>query len=157
MDSPLDSLRNFQIYIAVRGSPCPVLPLFIFLLTGKDAHHGLELPLLNFTSLLFYTWKALPSKKPDAFYLHLSTCLPEDSANTAPSNFVSLWPKLFSQISKDAHTSTLQLYVHMNVCILDEYTSAYFCVFPFKISCVYFYAYLFQNHSLPHRQSFWSI
>lgn len=89
LDSPLDSLRNFQIYIAVRGSPCAVLPLFIFLLTGKDAHHGLELPLLNFTSLLFYTLKTLPSKKPDVFYLHLSTCLPEDSANTAP-NFVPL-------------------------------------------------------------------
>ena len=151
---PLDSLRNFQIYIAVRGSPCPILPLFIFLLTGKDAHHALEFSLLNFTSFLFYALKTLPSKKLDVFYLHLSTCLPENSANTFPSNFVSLRARLFSHIPKDAHTSTLQLYVHMNVCILDEYTSAYFCVFPFKISCVYFYAYLFQNHSLPHRQSF---
>ena len=151
---PLDSLRNFQIYIAVRGSPCPILPLFIFLLTGKDAHHALEFSLLNFTSFLFYALKTLRSKKLDVFYLHLSTCLPENSANTFPSNFVSLRARLFSHIPKDAHTSTLQLYVHMNVCILDEYTSAYFCVFPFKISCVYFYAYLFQNHSLPHRQSF---
>ena len=65
--SPLDSLRNFQIYIAVGGSPCPILLLLVFRLTGKGAHHGLELSLLNPTSIFFYLLKALPIKKPVVF------------------------------------------------------------------------------------------
>lgn len=65
--SPLDSLRNFQIHIAVGGSPCPILLLLVFLLTGKGAYHGLELSLLNPTTIFFYLLKALPIKKPFVF------------------------------------------------------------------------------------------
>ena len=124
----LDSLRNFQIYIAVRGSPCPILPLFIFLLTGKDAHHALELSLLNFTSLLFYALKTLTNKKLDVFYLHLSTCLPENSANTLPSNFVSLRSKLvrFLRMHTLQHFSCMYIWMYVFWMTIHQHIYVYF-------------------------------
>ena len=128
LGSPHQRLRNFQIYIAVRGSPCPILRLFIFLLIGKDAHHALELSLLNFTSLLFYALKTLTNKKLDVFYLHLSTCLPENSANTLPSNFVSLRSKLvrFLRMHTLQHFSCMYIWMYVFWMTIHQHIYVYF-------------------------------
>ena len=137
-----------------------VLPVQSYLSSSSFSQERMHIMVWSFPfsispPFFFILWKHYQAKS-----LMCSICISVPaSQRTQLTQLLTLFlcGQLFSQIPKDAHTLTLQLYVHMNVCILDMYISAYFCVFPFKISCVYFYAYLFQNHSLPHRQSFWSI
>lgn len=59
LDSPLVSQRNFQIYISIWGSSCPILQPCLFFPTGNDPYHDLEFSLYNPTTALFSLLKTL--------------------------------------------------------------------------------------------------